>query len=90
MANLDQLRPTQSTTVLTPDDAAYTDLSCAAGPPASPDVLVRPEVPEEVAAAVRWAAAEGVDVAVRGGGHGPWTPLPGGLMIDMVPSRRSP
>ncbi|HEU4331155.1 MAG TPA: FAD-binding oxidoreductase, partial [Lapillicoccus sp.] len=69
--------------VLTPDDAGFADATAWPGPPVSPDVLVRPSSAEEVGAALVWAAAEGVDVAVRSGGHGMWVPIPGGLLIDL-------
>ena len=83
MANLEQLRSTQSTPLLTPDDAGYAEAVRLWGAPASPDVLVRPTTEEEVGAALVWAAAEGVEVGVRSGAHGPWTPLPGGLLVDL-------
>ena len=71
MANLEQLRSTQSTPLLTPDDAGYAEAVRLWGAPASPDVLVRPTTEEEVGAALVWAAAEGVEVGVRSGAHGP-------------------
>ena len=83
MANLEQLRSTQSTPPLTPDDAGYADAVRLWGAPASPDVLVRPTTPEEVGAALVWAAAEGIEVAVRSGAHGAWVPVPGGLLVDL-------
>jgi FAD/FMN-containing dehydrogenase len=83
MANLDQLRSTQSTPPLTPDDDGYAEASQRWGPPAAPDVLVRPSTPQEVGAALAWSAAEGIEVAVRSGAHGPWVPLPGGLLVDL-------
>ena len=83
MANLEQLRSTQSTPLLTPDDAGYAEAVRLWGAPASPDVLVRPTTEEEVGAALVWAAAEGVEVAVRSGAHGPWAPLPGGVLVDL-------
>ncbi len=83
MTIVDDLRSTQSTPVLTPTDARYTEAARKWGPPAAPDVLVRPTTPEEVGAALRWAAAAGVEVAVRSGGHGGWAPVPGGLLVDL-------
>lgn len=83
MPDLDALRGTQSTPVLTPDDPDYPDVAQRWGPPSSPDAIVRPADAQEVGAAVRWAADEGVEVAVRSGGHGIWAPIPGGLLIDL-------
>ena len=69
--------------MLTPDDAGFAEGTRLPGPPVSPDVYVRPRTPEEVGSALRWAAAEGVEVAVRSGGHGIWVPVPGGLLVDL-------
>ncbi|MCR2762329.1 FAD-binding oxidoreductase [Microbacterium sp. zg.B48] len=49
-----------------------------------PDVIVRAASVDDVAAAVRWASAEGVPIAVRGGGHSAWGALPGGLTLDLA------
>lgn len=84
MSTVDELRLTQSTPVLTPGDAAYADAARKWGPPAAPDLLVRPTTPAEVGAALQWAARSGVAVAVRGGGHGAWGPRPGGLLVDLT------
>ena len=84
MTIVDDLRSTQSTPVLTPTDAGYGEAARTWGPPAAPDVLVRPTTPEEVGAALRWATETGVDVAVRSGGHGSWAPFPGGLLVDLA------
>ncbi|SFS08917.1 FAD/FMN-containing dehydrogenase [Microbacterium sp. cf046] len=48
-----------------------------------PDAIVRPTTVAEVAAAVRWAAAEGVPIVVRSGGHSDWGSVPAGLTIDL-------
>jgi FAD/FMN-containing dehydrogenase len=84
MTIVDDLRSTQSTPVLIPTDGEYAEAARKWGPPAAPDVLVRPTTPEEVGAALRWATDAGVDVAVRSGGHGSWAPLPGGLLVDLA------
>lgn len=49
----------------------------------SPSVIVRPSDAEEVARAVRYAAAGGLPVVVRGGGHSVWGAVPGGMTIDL-------
>jgi FAD/FMN-containing dehydrogenase len=82
MPTIDDLRSTQSV-VLTPDDPGFAEATRLPGPPVRPDVYVRPATPEEVGSALRWAAVEGVEVAVRSGGHGIWVPVPGGLLVDL-------
>ncbi|HVD23362.1 MAG TPA: FAD-binding oxidoreductase [Lapillicoccus sp.] len=83
MTNLDTLRPTQPGGVLTRHDPAFAEATRWPGPRVAPDVLVQPESAQEVGAALRWAAAEAVDVAVRSGGHGAWASVPGGLLVDL-------
>ena len=51
-----------------------------------PDVVVRPHTTEEVAAAVGLAAASGLPIAVRSGGHG-LMPVEGGLVVDLAELR---
>ena len=52
-----------------------------------PAVIARCTGPDDVAAALRYAQDVGLQVAVRGGGHGYWgAAVPeGGLMIDLSP-----
>ena len=52
-----------------------------------PAVIVRCAGPDDVAAALRYAQETGLEVAVRGGGHGYWgAAVPeGGLMVDLSP-----
>jgi hypothetical protein len=52
-----------------------------------PAVIARCTGPDDVAAALRYAQEAGLQVAVRGGGHGYWgAAVPeGGLMIDLSP-----
>jgi FAD/FMN-containing dehydrogenase len=54
-----------------------------------PAVIVRCTGPDDVAAALRYAQDSGLEVAVRGGGHGYWgAAVPeGGVMIDLSPIR---
>jgi FAD/FMN-containing dehydrogenase len=49
-----------------------------------PDVIVRAGSAEDVAGAVRWAAAESIPVVARGGGHSAWGTVPGGLTLDLA------
>lgn len=48
-----------------------------------PDAVVRPHTVDEVAAAVGLAAAAGMPIAVRSGGHG-LLPVEGGLVVDLA------
>jgi FAD/FMN-containing dehydrogenase len=50
-----------------------------------PEVIVRPLDADDVAAAVRWAAAEDLPISIRGGGHSVAGHAvgPGSLMIDL-------
>ncbi len=48
-----------------------------------PEVVVRPQTAQEVAAAVRLAAASGLPIAVRCGGHG-LMPVESGLVVDLA------
>ena len=52
-----------------------------------PAVIARCTGPDDVAAALRYAQEVGLEVAVRGGGHGYWgAAVPeGGLMVDLSP-----
>ena len=49
-----------------------------------PAVIVRASSVDDVRAALRYAAAERLDVMVRGGGHSAWGAVPGGLTIDLA------
>lgn len=48
-----------------------------------PDAVVRPRTVDEVAVAVRLAAAAGLPIAVRSGGHG-LMPVEDGLVVDLA------
>ena len=49
-----------------------------------PTVIVRASSVDDVRAALRYAAAERLDVLVRSGGHSAWGTVPGGLTIDLA------
>ncbi|WP_438352463.1 FAD-binding oxidoreductase [Microbacterium sp. CJ88] len=49
-----------------------------------PDAIVQAACEHDVVAAVRHAEAQGLDIAVRGGGHSAWGTVPGGLLIDLA------
>ena len=54
-----------------------------------PEVIVRPLDTDDVAAAVRWAAAEDLPISIRGGGHSVAGHAvgPGSVMIDLAHMR---
>ena len=83
--NLDDLRSAISCTILSPDDDGFAAVvGVYAGDP--PAVVVRVSSDEDVAAAVRFAVASGLGVAVRSGGHGGPMFSPGAdrLLIDLA------
>jgi FAD/FMN-containing dehydrogenase len=53
-----------------PGDPGWGENPAIYPPSGDPVVVVRPETPEQVAAALRFAADEGLGVAIRSGGHG--------------------
>ena len=83
------LRATTAGTVLLPGDDGYDDARSVWNGDIDrrPAVIVRCTGPDDVAAALQHAQEEGLEVAVRGGGHGYWgAAVPeGGLMIDLSP-----
>ena len=83
MPTIDQLRAALPGAVVTPGDEGYEAAALSFAGAGHPDVVVRPTDTDGVVAAVRWAAAEGMPIAVRGGGHGTWGLLEGGLTIDL-------
>src|SRR5690242_11696624 len=48
-----------------------------------PTVIVRASTVDDVRSALRYAAAERLDVMVRGGGHSAWGAVPGGVTLDL-------
>lgn len=68
-----------------PGDAEYDEARTTIAGVAEPAVVLRPRTPEEVAAALRQARAEGLPVAIRGGGHNPlgFGNLDGGAVVDL-------
>ncbi|MEO8263228.1 MAG: FAD-binding oxidoreductase [Pseudolysinimonas sp.] len=67
---LSDLRDGRAGTALLPGDAGWGENPPIYVPPGDPAVVVRPETAEQVGAALQAAAAEGIGVAVRSGGHG--------------------
>jgi FAD/FMN-containing dehydrogenase len=83
------LRATVDGAVLLPGDEGYDEARSVWNGDIDrrPAVIARCTGPDDVAAALRYAQASGLEVAVRGGGHGYWgAAVPeGGLMIDLSP-----
>jgi FAD/FMN-containing dehydrogenase len=73
--------------IIGPDDAAYDDRRQVwnAMIDRRPALIVRPAGSVDVATAVRFARDEGLEIAVKGGGHGPagLATVDDGLMIDL-------
>jgi FAD/FMN-containing dehydrogenase len=83
------LREATSGAVLLPGDTGYDEARSVWNGDIDrrPAVIVRCTGPDDVAVALRYAQEVGLEVAVRGGGHGFWgAAVPeGGLMIDLSP-----
>jgi FAD/FMN-containing dehydrogenase len=67
---LTDLRDGRAGTALLPGDKGWGENPPIFVPPGEVAVVVRPETAEQVAEALKTAAAEGVGVAIRSGGHG--------------------
>lgn len=81
---LTDLRDGRAGTALFPGDEGWGEDQPAYVPPGDPAVVVRPETPEQIGQALRFAAAEGLGVAVRAGGHGGRLfDNDGGLVIEL-------
>lgn len=68
-----------------PGDAAYDAARTTITSTAEPAVVLRPETPEDVAASIRHARAEGLPLAVRSGGHNAlgFGNIDGGVVLDL-------
>lgn len=82
MGGLDELRREIRGTVLGAEDAGYADAIVAWNLAAThtPSVVVLPEGPPDVVAAVRYAADAGLGIGVQATGHGPVLPVDGMLI----------
>lgn len=87
--DVEELRARMGGTVLLPGDDGYDEARSVWNGEIDkrPAVIARCTGPDDVAAALRYAREEGLEVAVRGGGHGYWgAAVPErGLMIDLSP-----
>jgi FAD/FMN-containing dehydrogenase len=86
-AHLDRLRRTFTGDILIPDSAGYDDARRVwnARFDRRPAVVVRPRGVADVQAAVRFGREQGLEIAVRGGGHSALghSTSDGGLVIDL-------
>jgi FAD/FMN-containing dehydrogenase len=87
--DFDALRTSAAGVVLLPGDDGYDEARSVwnGAIDKRPAVIVRCTGPDDVAAGLRYAQDSGLEIAVRGGGHGYWgAAVPeGGLMIDLSP-----
>lgn len=83
------LRAALTGTALTPEDLGYEDVRAVfnAMLTARPAVIARCATPDDVTAALGFAADHGLEVAVRGGGHSVAgaSLVEGGLVVDLRP-----
>ena len=70
--------------VVSPGDPGWDEARAFHAGIGEPTVIVRASSVDDVRAALRYAAAERLDVMVRGGGHSVWGAVPGGLTLDLA------
>jgi FAD/FMN-containing dehydrogenase len=81
---IDELRDGRAGTAVLPGDTDWGANPPIYPPPGDPVAVVRPETPEQVGEALRFAAAEGIGVGIRSGGHGGANyDNDGGLVIEL-------
>jgi hypothetical protein len=81
---LTELRDGRAGTAIFPDDATWGDNPPIYPPQGTAAAVVRPQTAQQVAEALRLAAASGTPVAVRSGGHGSGRfDVEGGLVVEL-------
>jgi FAD/FMN-containing dehydrogenase len=80
---IEELRTTLTGSVYTEADDGFPEVRGGHSGRDAPDVVVRAKTADDVARAVRYAAAEELPLGVRSGGHSHWGELPGGLLVDL-------
>jgi len=70
-------------TILVPGSEDYPVAATAFGTLGSPAVIARPTNAADASAAVRYARAQGLPLAVRSGGHSPFSTNDGGMVLDL-------
>lgn len=69
--------------VVAPGDAGWDEARSFHTGIGEPAAVVRAASVDDVRAALRYAAAERLDIMVRSGGHSAWGTVPGGLTLDI-------
>jgi FAD/FMN-containing dehydrogenase len=69
--------------ILVPDSADYPVATNTYGVLGHPAVIARPTTAADVAAAIGYARAQGLQLAVRSGGHSAFSTNDGGMVIDL-------
>ncbi len=82
--SLAQLAATLDGTLVLPGSDDFESSRLFHGRPGEPAAVVHVASVADVAAAVLAARAEGLPVAVRGGGHSMWESIPGALVVDLA------
>jgi FAD/FMN-containing dehydrogenase len=80
---LDELTTAIGGTVIRPGDPDWDAARRFHSGIGEPAVVVRASSVDDVRGALRYAAAERLDVMVRSGGHSAWGQVPGGVTIDI-------
>lgn len=86
--SLDHLASTLEGALVLPGSADFDTARLYHGRTGEPAAVVRVAGVTDVVAALAAARAEGLPVAVRGGGHSNWESLPGALVVDLGDLRR--
>lgn len=86
--SLDHLASTLEVALVLPGSADFDTARLYHGRTGEPAAVVRVAGVTDVVAALAAARAEGLPVAVRGGGHSNWESLPGALVVDLGELRR--
>lgn len=86
--SLDHLASTLEGALVLPGSADFDTARLYHGRTGEPAAVVRVAGVTDVLAALAAARAEGLPVAVRGGGHSNWESLPGALVVDLGELRR--
>jgi FAD/FMN-containing dehydrogenase len=81
--DLPSLRRSISGAVIEPRDDDYDEVRAAYAATGTPALIVQPDSPEGVAAAIGFVRANGLAVDVRSGGHGIFGTNTDGLVIDL-------
>jgi FAD/FMN-containing dehydrogenase len=80
---IDDLTTAIGGTVIRPGDSDWESARRFHSGIGEPALIIRASTVDDVRGAVRYAAAERLDVLVRGGGHSAWGTVAGGLTIDI-------